>query len=70
MAELQRIVSVLPEGEMNHNVLRNAIDLLAAEIESRGIEPSMATVTVFSGTCSATPPSRVAESISAIASTT
>ena len=38
MAELQRIVSVLPEGEMNHNVLRNAIDLLAAEIESRGIE--------------------------------
>ncbi len=37
MAELARIVSVLPDGVMNHNVLRRVIELLAAEIEARGI---------------------------------
>lgn len=37
MAELARIVSVLPDGAMNHNVLRRVIELLGREIEARGI---------------------------------
>lgn len=38
MAELQRIVSLLPDGRLNHNVMRNAVMLLGAAIEARGLE--------------------------------
>ena len=38
MSDLQRIVSVLPNGKMNHNVMRNLISLLGTAIESRGVE--------------------------------
>jgi len=37
MAELARVVSVLPDGRWNHNVLRNAIALLGEAIEARGV---------------------------------
>lgn len=38
MADLARVVSVLPDGRLNHNVLRNAITLLGEAIEARGVE--------------------------------
>lgn len=37
MAELERVVSVLPDGTLNHNVMRNAILLLGGAIEARGV---------------------------------
>ena len=37
MPELQRIVSVLPDGTYNYNVMRNGIELLGAAIETRGL---------------------------------
>lgn len=38
MSDLQRVVSVLPDGTHNHNVMRNAVELLGAAIEARGLE--------------------------------
>ncbi|WP_193366616.1 glycosyltransferase family protein [Pelagibius marinus] len=38
MSDLQRVVSVLPDGTFNHNVMRNAVELLGAAIEARGLE--------------------------------
>lgn len=38
MSDLRRIVSVLPDGRWNHNVLRNAIVLLGEAIEARGLK--------------------------------
>ena len=38
MSGFQRVVSVLPEGATNHDVLRNAVLLLGEAIESRGVE--------------------------------
>lgn len=38
MPDLQRIVSVLPDGTLNHNVMRSVILLLGTAIESRGLE--------------------------------
>ncbi len=38
MPDLQRVVSVLPDGTFNHNVMRNAVELLGAAIEARGLE--------------------------------
>jgi len=38
MTDLHRIVSVLPDGTLNHNVMRNAILLLGAAFEVRGVE--------------------------------
>jgi hypothetical protein len=38
MSDLQRVVSVLPDGTFNHNVMRNGVELLGAAIEARGLE--------------------------------
>lgn len=38
MAELARVVSVLPDGRWNHNVLRNAMVLLGQAIAARGVD--------------------------------
>ena len=38
MSDFQRIVSVLPNGTTNHNILRDAIALLDSALESRGLE--------------------------------
>lgn len=38
MADLARVVSVLPNGRWNHNVLRYAIALLGQAIEARGVD--------------------------------
>ena len=38
MPDLQRVVTVLPDGTYNHNVMRNAAVLLGAAIAARGLE--------------------------------